>query len=423
MTRFKISALTAIVLLALLFSLTLGDRCCAQTRASTKLQSDIGSPSHTAIRRVPGSSTQNQRGKNQSALNQSATKRTEGISGLNLRRSPVRPASATRNADLIAPTTMRAAEEPLESLDAPPDTWDTPLSDIVVSSNGCDSCGGQDVCCCRPGFLLDWTRAELWAGMVGFSVPGNFLSTASDSAGAIEGSFGFQQGINFGTQVPSLLCGQMGSQIGVRFIQSQLDGTAAAPDHRQQLFLTTGLFRRVDYGVQGGLVVDYLHDDWIYQADLLQLRGELSYLLSPCHELGFRFTDSQQIDDTSYQLRGSLVSTAIRLSSLDTYRGFYRFRFSEQARGQAELQAGWTQDGGAILGMTLNTPLQNQIGLTTNATYLMPPKDASPSFASEGWNLGLALVWTPGRKFGLARDYYRPLFDVADNGSLISKIN
>ena len=270
---------------------------------------------------------------------------------------------------------------------------------------------------------MDWTRADLWAGTVGFSVPANFLSTASSSTGAIEGVFGFQEGINFGTQVPSLLCGQMGSQLGARFIQSQLDGSAAGVDHRQQVFVTTGLFRRVDYGVQGGLVVDYLHDDWLYKADLLQLRGELSYLLSPCHELGFRFTDSQQIDDTSYRLRGSAVTNTVRISSLDTYRGFYRFRFSEQSRGQAELHGGWTKDSGAILGMTLNTPLQNQLGMTTTATYLLPPKDASPSYASEGWNIGLALVWTPGRKFGLARDYYRPLFDVADNSTLISKFN
>jgi hypothetical protein len=213
----------------------------------------------------------------------------------------------------------------------------------------------------------------------------------------------------------------MGSQLGMRFVHSQLYGSAAGVDHRQQLFLTTGLFRRVDYGLQGGLVIDYLHDDWIYKADLLQLRGELSYLLSPCHELGFRFTDSQQIDDTSYRLSDSSSSTNVRITSLDTYRGFYRFRFSEQARGQAELQAGWTKDSGTILGLALHAPLHNQVGLTTNATYLIPPSDASPTYASEGWNIALALVWTPGRKFGLSRDYYRPLFEVADNGSLISK--
>ena len=262
----------------------------------------------------------------------------------------------------------------------------------------------------------------MWAGTVGFTTPANILNTANNSPGAVEGSFGFQEGINFGTRLPSLLCGQVGSQFGARFIQAQLNGSAAGIDVRNQAFVTGGLFRRVDYGFQGGLVVDYLHDDWIYKADLLQLRGELSFLLSPCHELGFRFTDSQQIDDTSYQLPGAVASTDIRLATLNTYRGFYRFRFSEQARGQAELQAGWTEDSGAVLGLSLHTPLQNQVGLATTATYLIPPSDAAPQFAGEGWNIGLALVWTPGRCFGLGRDYYRPLFEVADNGSMISQL-
>ena len=337
---------------------------------------------------------------------------------------PVRAASATQHAAILAPTAMRVANEPTRLIDSQAAALDESSMRDAGDYGGCDACGGQVACCCAaPGFLFDWTRADLWAGTVGFTAPANFLNTASHSQGAIEGAFGFQEGINFGTRLPSLLSGQMGSQLGIRFIHSQLDGSAAGVDRRQQLFLTTGLFRRVDYGVQAGLVVDYLHDDWIYKADLLQLRGELSYMLSPCHELGFRFTDSQQIDDTSYRLRGSSTSTGIRITSLDTYRGFYRFRFGEQARGHAELQAGGTQDSGTLLGLTLHTPLQNQVGLTTSATYLIPASDALPSYASEGWNIGLALVWTPGRSFGLGRDYYRPLFEVADNGTLISKID
>lgn len=388
MTPFKSFASTAIVLLAV-FSSILGDHCYAQNQTrSTVARENSGGPGGPILRRASS-------------------------------RHPVRTASATR--EILAPTAMGVTDERSESVNS----YIEPLDATSVGSEhtACDSCGGT-ACCCWPNtFLFDWTRADLWAGVAGFTVPANFLNTANNSPGAIEGAFGFQEGANFGTQVPSLLCGQMGSQVGLRFIHSQLEGSAAAVDHRQQLFLTAGLFRRVDYGVQGGLVVDYLHDDWIYKADLLQLRGELSYLLSPCHELGFRFTDSQQIDDNTYRLSGSVASTNIRIASLDTYRFFYRMRFSEQARGQAEMQAGWTKDSGAILGLNLNTPLQNQLGLSTTATYLIPPSDASPSYASEGWNIGLALVWTPGRKFGLARDYYRPLFDVADNGSMISKFN
>ena len=392
-------AFTAILLIAMLFYPPLGDRCQAQSRAAA---------------RTTGSKP----------IARSPRPTKKPLERINTPHHPVRTASTTQYASTLAPTAMNGAHEPSALMKSQTEPSDgRSIGDQATDCSGCDNVGEHDACRIMPtGYLFDWTRAELWAGAVAFTVPANFLGSASNP-GASEGCFGFQEGINFGSRVPSLLCGQMGSQLGLRFVHSQLDGSAAGVDHRQQLFLTTGLFRRVDYGVQGGVVIDYLHDDWIYKADLLQLRGELSYLMSPCHELGFRFTNSQQIDDTSYRLRGNVASTNVRITSLDSYRGFYRFRFSEQARGQAELQAGWTGDSGAILGLTLHTPLQSQVGLTTNATYLVPPNAASPSYAFEGWNIGIALVWTPGRQFGLARDYYRPLFEVADNGTLISKID
>ncbi len=288
---------------------------------------------------------------------------------------------------------------------------------------GCDHCGMSNGCCCyAPGYLLDWRRADLWVGVSSFTGPGNFLTTGASSDGQVEGSFGFQEGFNFGARLPSLLRGQMGSQIGMRFTHTQIDGTAAGTDSRTQAFMTAGLFRRVDYGFQGGLVVDYLHDDWVYQADLVQLRGELSFLFSACHDFGFRFTDSQQTDDVSAVLRGSATPVARRLAALNTYRFFYRYRFSDLGRGLAELSAGFTEDSGGVLGLDLKTPLQGQLGLETKATYVIPSRGAAVPYAEEGWNLGVAIVWTPGRIFGTQRDYYRPLLDVADNGSLLSKL-
>ncbi len=296
--------------------------------------------------------------------------------------------------------------------------------DFEVSSaqgNCCDAYGGEVYGCHPAGYLFDWTRADLWVGTVGFVVPGNFITTGSNSGGAVEGSFGFQEGVNFGSRMPSLLSGQMGAQLGLRCVQAQLDGSAAGSDRRQQLFATGGLFRRVDYGVQAGLAVDYLHDDWVYQADLVQLRGEVSYLLTPCHDLGFRFSDSQQTEAISARLAGNNTSNNLQLTALNTYRFFYRYSYGDCGRGQAELQAGWTEDSGTVLGIGLKTPLQNQLGLVTSATYLIPSQQVSPDFAAEGWNISLGVVWTPGRGFGESRDYYRPLFDVADNGSLITR--
>lgn len=287
----------------------------------------------------------------------------------------------------------------------------------------CQSCGAvSGACHCQPfGWLLDWSRGDLWLGTVGFAGASSSLGAAAGDAGQVAGNFGFQEGFNFGTRLPGLLGGQLGSQLGMRFTQSQLDGTSAGADNRTQTFVTAGLFRRVDYGIQGGLVVDYLHDDWLYKADLLQLRGELSFLFSPCHDFGFRFTDSQQTDDTTARIRGRSAPLDLRLSGLNNYRFFYRARFGHNAAGLAELQAGWTEESSAILGANLRTPLQNQLGLDVSATYLLPPNEAAAPYTQAGWNLSLALVWTPGRCFGSDRDYYRPLLAVGDNGSFLTR--
>lgn len=287
--------------------------------------------------------------------------------------------------------------------------------------HGCDSCGELE-CGCQPfGYLLDWSRCDLLIGATSFTSASNFITSGSQSAGKIEGSFGFQGGFNFGSRVPGLLAGQVGSQIGVRAITAQLQGSSAGEDSRNQLFLTAGLFRRVDYGLQGGMVVDYLHDNGLLSVDLLQLRGELSFLMTPCHEAGFRFTSSQRTAHSTTHVLDVTGPVTARLTALDTYRFFYRCRFGDQGKGLADVFGGFSEDRDGLVGLSLSAPLQGSVGLISNITYVVPRQNAQPAFTSEAWNMGIAMVWTPGRRFGSARDYYRPLFEVADNGSLIGK--
>lgn len=324
---------------------------------------------------------------------------------------------------MVAPGATNTSLEPIASHDlVNPNVYDANAPHHSASDMGCDSCGAVDQCGCNPvGFLLDWSRAELWLGMTSFTGEGSFLTTGTGNQGQVGGSFGVQEGFNFGSRMPSVWGGQVGVQLGMRFTHTQFDGTVAGDDNRTQAFATVGMFRRVDYGLQGGLVVDYLNDDWVYQADLVQLRGELSFLFSPCHEFGFRFTDSQQTSDVTAIVNGSPGGINVRLAALNTYRFFYRYRFGNNGRGLAELKAGFTEQSSGILGIDLKTPLQNQLGLQASATYLFPPNDATDAFTREGWNMGIAVVWTPGRWFGTQRDYYRPLLDVADNGSLATR--
>ncbi len=296
-----------------------------------------------------------------------------------------------------------------------------PVELIEDGSYACDQWNETGAIGRVPGtWLIDWSRGEFWVGAASFTSASNFLTPGDFPDGKIAGSFGFQEGFNFGSCVPGLMNGQVGAQLGVRGVHSQLEGSAAGPDGRNQIFATTGLFRRVDVGLQGGLVVDYLHDDGLFSADFVQLRGELSYMLSPCHDAGFRFSTAQQTANTAANVAG-LGLIDLQLKALDTYRFFYRYRFGEQAGGTAEVHGGFSEDRDGLFGISLSTPLQGSVGLSTSLAYMFPHRGAQPTYTSESWNLGVAVVWTPGRLFGYDRDYYRPLFDVADNGSLFTK--
>ena len=69
--------------------------------------------------------------------------------------------------------------------------------------------------------------------------------------------------------------------------------------------------------------------------------------------------------------------------------------------------------------------LSKQFGDTwaveANFIYLIPNEGKDTTIlgghAQESWNVGINLVWTPGRRWaGCDSQYYRPLFRVADNG-------
>jgi hypothetical protein len=66
-------------------------------------------------------------------------------------------------------------------------------------------------------------------------------------------------------------------------------------------------------------------------------------------------------------------------------------------------------------------PVGDAWALQTNLAYLIPKEGEgsgpNAGHAQESWNIGINLVWYPGRYLGHCEDsYYRPLFRVADNG-------
>lgn len=283
--------------------------------------------------------------------------------------------------------------------------------------HGCDQCGGSgceacaDSCCMGffPLFKSTMQRFEFFSGVMSFSGPANRGET---------GSFGYTSGFNLGSEF-LFGCQGLGYQAGMRGNMSNFNGASFTPDDRTQVFATAGLFRRVDWGLQGGLVFDYLHDEWNYSVDLTQLRGELSWVVPEGHEFGFWFTvGASEHQGTTTIERNTQIPVDVTedwdVTNLNAL--FYRRTFGGGA--QARMFAGWTGQSDGLLGGDVLLPLSQDWMLQSGFTYLIPeqgPRDLG--YVEESWNLSVQLVWYPcGRCAG---DYYRPLFNVADNGSFM----
>jgi hypothetical protein len=276
------------------------------------------------------------------------------------------------------------------------------------------SCGPAPICCLLP--RLECCSFEVFGGVQGFTGPAN------RGAG---GSFGFHEGFNWGTS----LCGCGALQIGTNWTQSNLDGTFITDEARYQSFLTAGWSRRCDMGLQGGVVYDWLHDEWDYEVDLAQLRGELSWKC--CQDdfgawVAIGINDGSSVMGTPVDAGNNTIRVVDRDVSWevnDMYAFFWRRQF--QCGGEGRAFGGFTANGQTLLGADAMVPLNPCWSLRGNFLYLIPNdsnQDPVPDFVEETWNVSLSLVWTPFARPGCGPNYCRPLFNVADNGSFATRI-
>jgi hypothetical protein len=191
--------------------------------------------------------------------------------------------------------------------------------------------------------------------------------------------------------------------------------------------VTTGFFTRAfqGRGLQGGAVYDYLSDSYIENVDVAQIRGELSYVWG-YHELGFwgAFNTRDQLG-----LVPNAPQPRVTASTVNLYTAFYRLHFGDA--NEARIWGGASDNGQGVVGATVRAPMSRSLALEGAFTYLLPDKSqtvelegSTVTFAPSAWNLSANLVWYPaGRARRSLSSPYRPLFDVADNGSMIRALS
>ena len=303
---------------------------------------------------------------------------------------------------------------------------DDPVCGIETAGDcSCDACSGgryDHLPLCVPILRMNWCSFDFFYGHQGYTGPLNFVSTSSSNPNVRSGtgSFGFYQGFNKSTSLKRWLGCDVTSQFGARATQSNLWGAGFTTDRRYQVFVTGGIFRRVDYGLQYGLVLDYLNQDWYFQSNALQMRGELSWRREACDTFGFQFmagVRSETVGTTVRDDAGNTINSSISVEPTDQFRLFYRCPTARS--GQFTGFAGWTDHSDVVLGTHFNLPLFSRVLLATDLTYLIPNQGRfTGGNEQESWNVAIGFVFRPGGAQGRQR-YNVPLFDVADNGTFM----
>jgi hypothetical protein len=320
---------------------------------------------------------------------------------------------------------MRGGEEVPHGMTMPmqPGEMPTPDGQFIDGEGpmqgGCDSCGsggcgGCSSCCCRPIcclFCCEWW--DQWAQDMSIFAGTQAFKGPVDQG--FNGDFGFHEGINWGSPLWDAM--GLGAQIGAGVDESDLSRTNATDQHRNQYFFTAGLFHRPECGCgwQGGLVWDYLSDQFVDDFTLSQLRGDLSYVFN-CHEIGFWFTAG--VSDKNLVSRTDTTETTIRYKPIDLYAFYYGHRFCNG--GEGRIWGGFTGGTGGLVGADFSVPVCDKVSLESGFNYAIPHRVDGSDVPPESWSLTINLVWHP---FSCAHasycSPYRPLFNVADNGSFM----
>ena len=292
--------------------------------------------------------------------------------------------------------------------------------------------------CCFDGRICRWLHQfgrpyYGWKWYRDFTASVGVTAFENELDLGLTGNFGTNEYLNFG--MPLWNAFGLGWQVGVRGTQTGFGSRSISTggilnptviDSRNQQFVTTGLYTRAfeGRGLQGGAVFDYLNNTgFVGTADIKQMRGEISYVWG-YHEWGFwgAFNAGQGLGIIRAQNGESFENNTVH-----TYNAFYRVQFGDA--NEWKIWGGASHEGQGYVGSILRAPMTRSLALEGTFAYLMPGEtkqipDSAPvagSFTPMAWNLGINLVYYPrGRSRRSLASPYRPLFDVADNGTMIT---
>ena len=306
------------------------------------------------------------------------------------------------------------------------------------------ACEDGEECGCLPmwdhhdGRICAWLRRfgrpyYGWRWYRDFTASAGVTSFTNPTDLGLHGNYGTNEYLNWA--MPFWNAFGIGWQAGVRGVQTNfsqtdvtLENSTLTKSARDQVFVTTGFFTRAfeGRGLQGGAVYDYLSDAWFDEVDVAQIRTELSYVWG-YHEIGYWGAHNILDQISIFTPRRQKQAVA---GSIDFYSAFYRLHFGDA--NEWRVWGGATSDSDGIIGSSIRAPMTKSFAMEGAFTYLIPGESQTvdldgqgtlTTFSPAAWNVSVNLVYYPAcRSRRSLASPYRPLFDVADNGSLIRSI-
>jgi hypothetical protein len=276
-----------------------------------------------------------------------------------------------------------------------------------------------------PCFGMGWVDNLTFFG----GVDGSRAETTGDN-----GNFGFYEGLNWAA--PAYQSGYFSVQAGFQAIQSNINGFDKfkydEPNNKKsgnQIFATVGVFKRLTTRpYQGGAVIDYSYDDFLGKVNLAQLRYELSARTFTNLEYGLIGTVGIA-DDSNWgtNMRGDMFFDTFEekysFKSQTTYQLFLR---KYTAIGNSvEARLGATSYGDIIFSGNAVFPLTDRFSLNGGFAMLAPKSrpEGLERWRRETWNVSVgAVFYFRGGAMTKIGNPYRPMFDVAGNGSFFNRI-
>ncbi|MDR2171177.1 MAG: hypothetical protein LBP59_13620 [Planctomycetaceae bacterium] len=250
-------------------------------------------------------------------------------------------------------------------------------------------------------------------------------------------NFGFSEGVNWSAPISIQYC-TLSAQLGFRAVHSNINGAFAnklptglgypEKNHRTQYFVTAGLFKRtLTNPLQAGVAFDHFEDNFYGKIKLTQLRFELSVRTFTNLEYGFIGAFGLENDSSAavnirenYLRYGNLVNNyRYKIKSQNYYMLFARKYFA--AGNQAEFRIGATEYGKIIIGANGEFPINDRVALNGGFTTMLP--GGKNGWQKETWDLSAGIViYFRGGAMTKSCNENRPMFDVAQNGSFITRI-